>query len=648
MKKLVLIITAIGSILIFPGASRSLCAESTINNKADNESEFITYEELEKMTGPVKGYGLTVFKGKLREKFEVEYDGAVPHPIFRGEKMILVRMGDPLIGSQVLAGMSGSPVYFKKNGKWKLAGAIAFGFNNPATGKSLGGITPILAMLNQKEIDFGNIPEPLKEIEERYLRLKSQNLSDPKSKNDLEKARSQMVSEIFKPVKIGLRNGSQIDLLQPTFSILTKSEPAKYSDQVKRPVPGDAVTMMLVDGDIKLGGTCTVTYVKGDKFWACGHPILMDGPVTVPARHSAIATSYKSPANAHKMVGDQYESAGYISYDGMFAIEGTLRKPPENSMLPVKIEANLNGRTLSINYKVFRHKIYSEALMEQVGSQALEPLWNPNKRATITAQSLIRYDDKSLKLFESSSAGPPISFGPFLIISNPWSAVGRTAQVTGNLLSSEWNFNVKSIEININLKEGEGTLQLDSLKILDDKDQPVDEASPGDNIQLIIALRTRQGTKNFITKIPLKIPRLKDIKKNEQFEDQFVYISVESGNRYNEKDLKKVMIGIPENKDAFVSQLMINERDPQRIFIQAVLPPTETKAPPLKVLAGDYKNSWQKVPTLNFLRSVSPAERKVMRLEIASPMPDYILNVSGTIQIRLKLPKDPVKKTDKK
>ncbi|GEM_PF-2527205 len=622
---------------------------STSCNPDIKSNEFITWEELAQMPGPVQGCGLTVFKGTKVEPFEVEFDGVVPHPIFKNEKMILVRMGRPLIGSQVLAGMSGSPVYFKKDGKWKLAGATAFGFNIPTSGRSLGGITPIQAMLGQRQVDFGRRPKSSRETEERYLSLKSGNLQDPAVREKLNELRNRLIHEMSKPVLIKNRDGSEVEVLQPTFSLSAKPAAApEDSNVIRRPRPGDAVTMMLADGDLSLGGTCTVTYVTETKFWACGHPILMDGPLVAPARMASIATSYKGPFNAFKMVGDQHESAGYISYDGMFAIEGVLKKLPKNAMLPIRINLNLNGQRMSINYRVFRHKLYSEAMMAQIGSQALEPLWNPNRKATVAARSKIRYDGKSLHLYESSSAGPPIAFGPFLISANPWSAVSKTAQVTGNLISSEWNFKVENVEMNIDLKEGEGALQLDSLKVLNSKDQIIDTVSPGDEIQLLVAVRTAQGTRNRITSLPIRIPNITDIKKSgseDEDSEPSVTIFVQSGNLYNEQDERKTRTGIPENKSDFINKLMMNERDPNRIFVQVVLPPTKITSVLPKAVKETYRNSWHEVPTLKFLRSVNSVERKIVRMEIDSPSRNYILNVNGAVSIRLNIPKKPENKS---
>lgn len=611
---------------------------------ADNKNEFITWEELAQMPGPQSGYGLTVFKGTKVEKFYVEFESIGEHPIIRNEKVIWVRMGRPLLGSQVLGGMSGSTVYFKnKNGQWKILGAMAFGSELPVTGKSIGGITPIDAIINQRKTDSSKKPQATREIEEEYVQLLVKNLRDPASQRRLNDLRSRMIAEMAKPIPVGTYNGQQIMLLQPAITVSSAStQSGKKSYSLQKPKPGDAVTMMMVDGDISLGATCTVTYVTENKFWACGHPILMDGQIIAPARISSIATSYKGPFKAFKMVGEHLASAGYISYDGPFAIEGTLAKPPENSMLPVSIKVDLNGKPVAINYEVFRHRLYSAALVAEIGSQSLEPLWNPKKKATTTAKSIVYYDEKSINLYESSSAGSSIMFGPFVIPSDPWSAVGRTAQVAGSLLSSEWNFDVKKIEINIRLKEGENALQLDSLKILNSKNEIIDTASPGEDVQLLIALRTKQGTKNFLTKIPFKIPEMSEIKKDPRNDDgPAILISVESGNSYNERDEKKVRIGIPENKDIFVHQLMLNERDPQKIFIQMILPPTSTTSKPPQALEGDYKNSWQKVPTLNFLQSASPVERKIIRAEISSPIPGSVLNVNGTVRLNLNIQKIP-------
>jgi hypothetical protein len=86
------------------------------------------------------GYGISVFAGTTPERFEVEVLGVQRHPT-AGNNAIITRLrGQGLEQSGVIAGMSGSPVYFDG----RLAGAVAFSWSF-STG-AIAGITPIAEM----------------------------------------------------------------------------------------------------------------------------------------------------------------------------------------------------------------------------------------------------------------------------------------------------------------------------------------------------------------------------------------------------------------------------------------------------------------------------------------------------------------------
>src|SRR3989344_7443978 len=122
-------------------------------------TEFIDWQSLQPGQ---KGYGLTVFQGDSPEIFEVEFAGVTD--LTAKVKMILVRMGHPLEKSQVLSGMSGSPIYFWHQGKWKLAGALGYSVGSFSSDKFLGGITPIQAMLNQEQsLGLNNLDAKIKD-----------------------------------------------------------------------------------------------------------------------------------------------------------------------------------------------------------------------------------------------------------------------------------------------------------------------------------------------------------------------------------------------------------------------------------------------------------------------------------------------------
>ncbi|MCY2927745.1 MAG: hypothetical protein NT031_20360, partial [Planctomycetota bacterium] len=105
-----------------------------------------------KLRRGMKGYGLTVLAGAEIVRFEAEVLSVMtkwgPHA-----DVILARLsGQGLEHSGVVAGMSGSPVYFTDpaDGKSKLAGAVAYGWMG---GKDpICGIQPITQMLAIEDV----------------------------------------------------------------------------------------------------------------------------------------------------------------------------------------------------------------------------------------------------------------------------------------------------------------------------------------------------------------------------------------------------------------------------------------------------------------------------------------------------------------
>ena len=87
-----------------------------------------------------KGYGLSVFAGTEPVRFEVEVLGVLNNSTPELSYILARLSGQDLERSGVVAGMSGSPVYFDG----RLAGAVAFSYLFGLD--AVAGITPIGAM----------------------------------------------------------------------------------------------------------------------------------------------------------------------------------------------------------------------------------------------------------------------------------------------------------------------------------------------------------------------------------------------------------------------------------------------------------------------------------------------------------------------
>src|SRR5204863_4447096 len=98
----------------------------------------------------MRGVAYTVFEGVKPEPMEVEVLGVLKNN-FNGPKsnVILVRLhGTKVEYTGVVAGMSGSPVYFDG----RLAGALAFRLGEFSK-EPIAGVTPIEEMLEINELD---------------------------------------------------------------------------------------------------------------------------------------------------------------------------------------------------------------------------------------------------------------------------------------------------------------------------------------------------------------------------------------------------------------------------------------------------------------------------------------------------------------
>src|SRR5207248_2920008 len=97
----------------------------------------------------MRGVAYTVFQGTTPEAMDVEVLGVLKNANGPKGDIILVRLGGAKAEyTGVVAGMSGSPVYF--NGK--LAGAVAFRIGEFSK-EPIAGVTPISEMLEISAID---------------------------------------------------------------------------------------------------------------------------------------------------------------------------------------------------------------------------------------------------------------------------------------------------------------------------------------------------------------------------------------------------------------------------------------------------------------------------------------------------------------
>jgi hypothetical protein len=314
----------------------------------------------------MRGVAYTVFQGVKPEAMEVEALGVMHNVNGPKGDIILVRLhGEKVEYTGVVAGMSGSPVYFDG----KLAGALAFRIGEFSK-EPIGGVTPIADMLEISALDRSPAEET--SAVKPSVSAAAGKTAAPGEASTLP-ASSQDFANYLKPIETPLVfNGfseQAIHLFSGQFAadgIVPVMGAGSVSND-KQPEPleaGSAISAILVRGDMDIEATCTVTYVDAQRLLACGHPLLQFGSVDLPMNKAEVLATLPSPLNAFKIVNTT-ESVGTFVQDRHTGILGVFDRQP--AMIPVTLTLHSDAGSKEFHYEVLNNpKLTPLALMVTV------------------------------------------------------------------------------------------------------------------------------------------------------------------------------------------------------------------------------------------------------------------------------------------
>jgi len=356
------------------------------------------------------GHGLTVLSGTEIVRFEVEIvsvmEGYGPN-----RDVILARLkGQDLDVSGIIAGMSGSPVYIRHDGRDKMIGAVAYGwlFQKPYGAGPLCGIQPINQMLavSDSPLDGDDAAAPRADVaatqthEPGTVRLPEdyrERMFDPRkidfspTKSDgpsaapSSAAQSGRLVPLSTPVMVGGLNERALGYLSGALAdrgmTPVQSGPlgAPRAEDVPdiRLEPGAAMVVPLITGDMDASAVGTVTDVLNGHVIGFGHPMFGDGDVSYPLATGYVHTVVASAQRSFKL-GGPVQVVGEVTADEVTAIGGGLGR--DVSMVPVHLDLTWHdGRVQRFDYEVLRERTMTPvltvtALMESVwGTRMLPP-----------------------------------------------------------------------------------------------------------------------------------------------------------------------------------------------------------------------------------------------------------------------------------
>jgi hypothetical protein len=306
----------------------------------------------------MKGTAWTVFEGAEAEAVPVEIIGAWKNAWGPKQDIILAKLGGKAARTNVAGGMSGSPVYVDG----KLIGAIALRIS-VFSPDAICGITPIEHMLEISELDSTR-PSAPKTPQSAQLRPE---LTVPAS---LFTSSPRLVA-IETPLTFSGFHQQTLDAFAPVFSQMgiqavmggaagnvSGSAPAPGWESALS--PGDAISGMLVSGDLNITGLGTVTYNDGRRVLGFGHSFFNLGPVSMPMAKGEVLMVLSSQFQPNKFA-NATEIAGALRQDRHSGIMGVLGERAET--IPVTLEVETPKLKQTFNFETFIHPKWTPFLM---------------------------------------------------------------------------------------------------------------------------------------------------------------------------------------------------------------------------------------------------------------------------------------------
>ena len=457
--------------------------------------------------------GRTVFEGTRVEEFKVNILGVLENVIGTRRNLILARLeGGPLANTGVIAGMSGSPVYIDG----RLIGAVSYALG-AFSKEPIAGITPIAEMTDSVTLAGVRPPGAKIQID---LPLTRENLTAALRRalnwNRPFAESSQGAQLRGANAVAGLAGGELGALLRPIATPLVMSgfEPevgdlfgTAFGSQGFVPTggsaaglragempfegplkAGDAIGVMLVNGDLQMGGTGTVTHIDNDRVYAFGHPLYNLGPTEFPMTRAYVYTVLPSLLSSFKL-STTGEVIGTFLQDRATTIAGRLGPGPR--MIPVKVsltQARASERTF--NFEVVNDQLFTPLMTYAALLNTLSSYERQFGAATFTVRGLAKVKDHEAITFDD-------------LFSTNQSAMDASAYIVAPLtylLGNDYEkVEVSSLELTIGSTEEPRTATLERAWI----DDPRPRA--GRTVPLKILLRTYRGEEEVRT-LPVQIP----------------------------------------------------------------------------------------------------------------------------------------------
>ncbi|MBI3931908.1 MAG: hypothetical protein HY317_00710 [Acidobacteria bacterium] len=328
---------------------------------------------LDQIRPGMTGVGRTVFEGTRIDEFQVSVLGVLENAVGPKQSMIIARLeGGPLKETGVIAGMSGSPVFIEG----KLVGAVAYGF--PFSKETIAGITPIGEMIEATNTDApraasSRFPAPLgpggpaRPLDREAL---TAALRRPLPSIAADVLRGAPTGATLAPLTLPLVfsgfDPSTFEWARGLFGsvgfapVLGTARGGPFPETLPDLQPGGAVGVSLIEGDLDLSVTGTITHIDKDRVYAFGHPFYNLGPTQFPMKKAYVFSVFPSLYQSWK-ISTALEAVGTMDQDRTTAIAGRLGRTPR--MIPVSVKLTTSrGQERQYGFRIVEDELFSPVL----------------------------------------------------------------------------------------------------------------------------------------------------------------------------------------------------------------------------------------------------------------------------------------------
>ena len=464
-----------------------LLAESSHNTPASSPSEAAPESTeimpLADIRPGMEGYAYTIFAGDQVEKFDLVVLGVLDNFLGPRQSIILVQLkGEKVEHTGVVAGMSGSPVYIQG----KLAGALSLKLG-VFTKEPIGGVTPIQAVM-----------DPLSASKDGNQSAQAFTLPAQMSGN-------------------GLPSGSALEPIETplVFSGFSANSMAPFSSQIQslgfvaaqggstlprsddgHLVAGDMAGMVLVQGDASINSACTVTAVRGDNVFLCGHPFLSLGSVQLPMARTRVVTTLSSSLASTKIV-NLAGNIGTITGDHITAVTGKLGPLP--SMIPLDLTITAPAGEKKFHFEVVNHPKLTPLLVALT-------IFNGLSQNSVYGEGTTLHLSGEVRLKGHTPVQIENTFAPSDVMSPDGLPIALTMQsVFARLFSNTFETtNVENISLKVESAPGRQSYAIDSAWL------EKGEAAPGETLRVRVMLHPYRSEPRVVettVRIPDQVAR---------------------------------------------------------------------------------------------------------------------------------------------